>query len=74
MELLVTAATWALGAITLMAVLSLLMVPVVAYFIFKNRKEFFDDFNASRKRSGYWAGGIPKTRDKPPKPKHNPNL
>ncbi len=48
MDLLTTAATWALGAFTLMVALSLVMVPVVAYFIFKNRKEFFDDFTVRR--------------------------
>lgn len=48
MESLITAATCALGAVALMVVLSLMMVPVVAYFIFKNRKEFFDDFTVRR--------------------------
>lgn len=48
MELLITAATCALGAVILMVALSLIMVPVVAYFIFKNRKEFFDDFTVRR--------------------------
>ena len=73
MELLTIAATWALGAFTLMVALSLVMVPVVAYFIFKSRKDFFDGFNASRKRRGDWSGDIPKSRRAPPKPPHNPH-
>lgn len=71
MDLLIKIATYALGAVTLMVVLSLMMVPVVAYFIFKNRKDFFDGFNASRRRQGGWAGDIPKSRRAPPKPPHN---
>lgn len=73
MELLIKIATYALGAVTLMVVLSLMMVPVVAYFIFKNRKDFFDGFNASRRRRGGWVGDIPKSRRAPPKPPHNPH-
>ena len=48
MDLLIKIVTHALGAVTLMVVLSLMMVPVVAYFIFKNRKDFFDGFTVRR--------------------------
>jgi len=58
MDLLTIAATWALGAFTLMVALSMVMVPVIAYFIFKSRKDFFNDFNRKRKstrRDDLWS-------------------
>lgn len=69
MDLLITAATWALGAVTLIVVLSLVMVPVVAYFIFKNRKEFFDDFTVRRLHN---QGRQPTTLKSPMPPLKKP--
>lgn len=65
MDLLITLAVWALGAITLIAVLSLLAALAAGYFIFKSRKDSFDDFERRRLHN---QGALPKSHRKPPMP------